>query len=691
MSYVLANELQATLPEKTLKKDSMSRIKLLSPVLLLCSCFAIHLHGQNLWTGIVAPSRAIDWSNAGAPHINDTRTQCVTSACNTVSGGSVTVTTINAAIASAAANTYVLIPAGTFNIAGGIVFGTQSNITLRGSGSNSTSLVWTSSGGGGGNCGGHDICTNPSEGNYAGGPSNTANWTAGYAQGTTSITLSSTSGLVVGNPIILDQIDTQSDNGALYVGCEIGSGTSGGDSSADCYSGAYPNGFERGGGSLSTIRGQQQIVTVTSISGNTVGISPGIYASNWASSHSPGAWWSSGPDKNDAVENISLDHTGGGDGIDFFNCQGCWVKGIRSIRQSNTGTAWGHVNLSICNQCTVRDSYFYGYPSDTYGVAVGIGSDDLIENNIFHYFVPTTLPNSDCEGCVWSYNFQPGAFSGSSTFLGNSSEMHGTTLYMLEEGNIGPGTYEDSFHGTHDLDTQFRNRWDGMEQNNGNIVDSNTTPYRLNPGARYQNAIGNILGTIGFHTTYQATTTSGNPNVSIISCGLYQGFVTPGDTLSCPTSMFWGNWDSVTNAVRWNSSEVPTGLSSYSNTVPSSHTLPASFYYSSKPSWWPTGKAWPAIGPDVTGGNVGQCRGGTYDSSEATAASQCSGGTFTALGMVTSIPAMDCYFNVMHGSANGTGNALPFDASACFTSSSSSGGGTGSAPEAPTNLSGVVH
>jgi hypothetical protein len=610
---------------------------------------------------------------------------------------------VNAALASAPANSYVLIPAGTYTMASGIYCqigynNCNNNITLRGAGSNSTFLVWSGSAGGAEYCGGNDICFSGSDGNYAGGPTNTAAWsgagttstvTSGtYTQGGSYISLSSVTNLTVGNPIILDQIDTQSDNGALYVGCELYDG------SATCYSGAGPNSFERGEGALSAIRGQQQIVNVTSISGTgpyTVGISPGLYASNWASGNSPGAWWASNPVQGDAVENISLDHTNGGDGINFFNCQGCWVKGVRSVRNSTTGTGWGHVYFSICNKCTVRDSYLYGYTGDAYGISIEIASDALEENNISQFPSAIQLYNSDCEGCVADYNFSASTLFGTgSNWLGQPSDYHGVVLFSLQEGNIGAGLYADSFHGTHDLNTSFRNRWDGREQNNGTATSSSTVALRLNPGTRYHNAIGNVLGTPGYHVNYMSTPASvGNFYKSVVGAGVYAE-IPMYDSLTAPTSMFWGNWDNVTNAVRWcgnssdpgwsttcsSTSEVPTGLSSYANTVPSSTTLPASFVYSSKPSWWPSGKAWPNIGPDVTGGNVGQCNGGTNDSNEVTSSqsSQCTGGSFTALPTVVSNPAMDCYFNIMGGVANGTGSALTFDPSTCYSGSSGSGG-----------------
>jgi hypothetical protein len=705
--------------------------------LLGISSLSTFAHAQQLWSSVLSPGRAINWSNAGAA-INDSRTQCKTAACMTVSNGTtVTSASINSAIASMSANQYLLIPAGTWNLSGAIycdVAGSCNNLTLEGAGANSTFLVFAANSGGPALCANHDVCFASSDQNYWAGPSNTANWTAGYPAGTTSITLNAISGTapVVGQPIVLDQIDSQSDNGGLYVGCEIGSAR-GGDSSPACYSQANPGSYERGTGSLSTIRGQEQIVEVTSISGSgtgpyTVGITPGIYAGNWNSGQSPGAWWASHPAYGDAVENMSLDHTNAGastTGIAFFNCQGCWVKGVRSVRGSTTNTGWGHVTFYICNHCTVRDSYFWGYSGDSYGVAVDSASDALIENNIAHYFASgTSVFASDCEGCVLDYNFSPGVFSTSAGWQGVTQELHAIALYSLTEGNIGPGYYGDSFHGTHDLNTLFRNRFDGREQNNGSLTTGETVPVRLNPGDRYENVIGNILGTWNgsnvYHKTYESTPSSfANLLTSVYAFGVYPETYTGGfncksgcapvDSLSQSTTLLWGNYDVKTNAVRWcgnssdtgwsttcgSTSEIPTSASGYPNTVPTQgdtgagqSAMPSSFVYSSKPSWWPSGKAWPIIGPDVTSGNVGQCYGGTYSTMEVTASqsSQCTagGGSFTVFPTVVSNAAMDCYFNTMGGPISGGGSALSFTCGAGSTGSPGS-------PGSPINLTGTAN
>jgi hypothetical protein len=107
---------------------------LLIPLLLASSL----VFGQ-AWSGILDPSRAIDWSQAGVVGgIPSRTTLCTTTACTTLNTpANVTAANINAAIASAPANTVVLLPAGTFNVSSGIDFAHKSNITLRGQGPNS--------------------------------------------------------------------------------------------------------------------------------------------------------------------------------------------------------------------------------------------------------------------------------------------------------------------------------------------------------------------------------------------------------------------------------------------------------------------------------------------------------------------------------------------------------------------------
>src|SRR3989442_10415228 len=75
--------------------------------------------------------------------------------------------------------------------------------------------------------------------------------------------------------------------------------------------------------------------------------------------------------------------------------------------------------------------------------------------------------------------------------------------------------------------------------------------------------------------------------------------------------MRWGNYDTVSARSRFDAAEVPSGLTNFSSAVPASQVLPPSFYLSGKPSWWGT-MPWPAIGPDVAGGDISGYAGAPY-------------------------------------------------------------------------------
>src|SRR5437660_816727 len=167
--------------------------------LLLCSliwlCLSTPAHAQ-LWSGIIDPSRAIDWSQAGVTGGIPNRTTI----CSSIVPYTGTAATINNAIASCPSGQVVSLRAGTFNLSTGINFGGKSNVTLRGAGPDQTTLVFNGSDG----CAlPADVCIiGSSTLNWANIPPNQiANWTAGYAKGTTQITLDAIGNLTVGTII----------------------------------------------------------------------------------------------------------------------------------------------------------------------------------------------------------------------------------------------------------------------------------------------------------------------------------------------------------------------------------------------------------------------------------------------------------------------------------------------------------
>lgn len=481
--------------------------------------------------------------------------------------------------------------AGTYNLSAGINFGGTSNVTLRGAGADQTFLVFSA----GSSCQGPnvDVCI-AGDNNWNGGPLHTANWTAGYAIGTTTITLDSTTGLTVGNFIILDQLDDTSDSGGIYI-CQT----------QGVCSLEGPSGSGRSG------RQQEQIVQVTGISGSNVTISPGLYMPNWSAAKSPGAWWGNTIIKGAGLENLSIDNSNSNaqSNIRLQNAENCWVRGVRSLNGDRN-----HVWMFIASHNTIESNYFYGTlnaASQSYGVEGYMSSDNLVQNNILQHIVAGLMENGSNSGDVEAYNFSfDDHYSVATWMMGQFWAHAGAIDHILLEGDEGPSAETDPIHGTHHFLTFFRNYWIGWET--GKTQQTNAI-YVYTFG-RFYNVVGNVLGKVGYHNNYQTTPPSGtSANTSVYNIGWSgnQGTTSsslPNDPIAVSSMLRWGNYDVVNGAVRWNSTEVPTSDPNFPNSVPGNHLLPTSMYLSSQPAWWTmqsgfgTTPPFPAIGPDVTGG-----------------------------------------------------------------------------------------
>lgn len=661
-------------------KSQMLRIKICVVTLLVALvCFPVASVGQ-LWSGVLAPSRAIDWSGAGSA------IQARATICATLNPGA-TAAQINSAVAGCPAGQVVMLNAGTYSLNASIII-TKSNVTLRGAGPNQTFLVFAATNTNCNGLGGTSICIWNGDSEYSGGPGNVANWTAGYAKGTFTITLSSTSNLKVGSLLVLDQLDPAADTGNIWV-CQ-----SSGTSPSCSQQGA--NGVARAG------RGQSQQVTVTgcgtttpgaSCTGTTVTISPGLYAPNWSAAQTPQGWYSSTlPVSGVGIENLSVDYSALGDqqaGIMFSNASQCWVRNLRSINAVAANAATRkHVLMWQSSHITVRDSYFYGSSptSEGYGADAGsVSSDILVENNIFQHIATATI-NEGATGIVFGYNYAVDNYynNGAPNWQQQDGFHHSVgDSFILWEGHEGTGFNADTIHGTSFMITHFRDYLSGHDPATEVGAKTQATfayfPFAF---SRYFNLVGSVLGTQSYHTTYKTAapnaTDCGNATAAALSvlvlgysdqagigfsvaCGF--AFDIPNDTLVASTLMAWGNYaactgDTACNAVRWQTSENASGAPVYPGLSAPSQQLPASFYVAAKPSWWGT-MPWPAVGPDVTGGNIPNVGGHAYHN-----------------------PAANCYLNVMAGKVDGSSGPLTFNPTSCYAASPP--------PAAPTNLTAVV-
>src|SRR3984957_19354454 len=356
----------------------------LFPLILILLFFSTLSYGQ-AWSGVLAPSRAIDWSKAGLPASypnGDTTpngwtppdaswTQCG-STLSPIGGGADDTTQINNALAVCTANHYVFLGPGTFSIQSQLSH-VYSYIALRGSGPMQTILTesgsgWVTLGGG-----------------YGGGYGRAS---SGLSAGSTSITITGATATPVANNMgWLTQCDTGTsgnpcsgtpvDNNGIFVCglnpvCDQGSGTTG--------NGAH----------------EKQMFFITSVVNNgggsyTLNFSNPIYGPTWSTGQTAIFGWyqQSLLVIGSGFENFTVYKPQSDSQAALYLNQsyGCWARGIRIIGQGQT------LGVENNKQSLVTDNYIFGldpkalatggsFNEDNVVMEMGNGSDDLLMNNI---------------------------------------------------------------------------------------------------------------------------------------------------------------------------------------------------------------------------------------------------------------------------------------------------------------------
>jgi hypothetical protein len=275
-------------------------------------------------------------------------------------------------------------------------------------------------------------------------------------------------------------------------------------------------------------------------------------------------------------------------GIDISNAAYCWVKDV----QTDETIGGMHVSLTGTYRCVVRDGYFhhsasYGFGQDCYGIVLRCGAaENLIENNIVRYMNKPIMFNVTGGGNVIAYNYADNSWADPPAWQEVNIDCHCSFPHMeLMEGNYAPHMGATTTHGNAGYLTYYRNYassqfaspavWGSNEAQTGNV-----TALQFDGGDLGMNVLGNVLGTAGVSTTYDAYDSG--------PASIYElGNNGAGASDVAATSLFrHGNYDYVNQATMWDS-QVQT------------QTLPPSFYRSSAPAWWPSGTPWPWVGPDI--------------------------------------------------------------------------------------------
>jgi hypothetical protein len=381
---------------------------------------------------------------------------------------------------------------------------------------------------------------------------------------------------------------------------------------------------------------------------------------------------------NAGVEGIQFvsNNTGYGEVVGMAQCADCWEA------YNETNYVDGDISdVQYGFQDVVFENYFsnsYGHTPGGHDSCVNLNggtSNSLVENNIFERLHVSIILETGASGNVLAYNFMQSNFDSSAPFgaVFGAIDLHSPMpQFNLVEGNVGATITDDSTWGGNGWGTQFRNWLTGtglicnpVNSTRGTVVCSpqgypgqsgansaygfqSSRPATLDFESWNFNSIGNVLGSSQQQAlvNYSDNPLSGVANISWPTSRSYDGvfynwsfgysgasdtgsFASDG-TVPATTTLIHGDYSNISSGIVWSGSLT--------------HTLPPSFFLSAKPSWWGS-VAWPAIGPDVTGGT-----GPGGHVSSTTAAN----------------PAMNCYFNVMGGSNGGPGSPLAFDPTACY-------------------------
>lgn len=447
---------------------------------------------------------------------------------------------IQSALNAAKANQVVYLPTSTYLIKNTLSIST-SNISIRGDGPTSTIIHMVD------NQGKIIVMCN-----YINPWSHRIDITSSCTQGATQITVANASGIKVGDLVVISQENPSFVNVNGDAGQPI---TWGGAPGAD-------------GSGNDIKRAMMQVDRVTAVSGNKLSLERPLYLT-FSASQKPAINYMA-PTYGLGIESLQLYRTGSGVG-GYNICMGTvaesWVKDVASVDAAGAECDY-HVEMNDCYACEVRECWFQGGgvngPGQDYGVYLTNDvSDALVEDNVFvgmRHSMPTAGGGS---GNVFGYNYSTGNIESDSgtNWCAEDACTHGAEPYMtLFEGNTVGQVAFDDYHGGNAYNTAFR-CWSLAWSSATPHATGNREAIDLQKSTYNANLVANVLGD------------AQNPDTTDIT---YEG--------TAKTSTYVeGNFSIRSGTTGWINGPV---------------TLPASLYYSSKPTWWPSSVSFPVIGPD---------------------------------------------------------------------------------------------
>jgi hypothetical protein len=445
---------------------------------------------------------------------------------------------LQSALNNAPAGTAVVLAANNYTT--GSTIRVPANVSLRGAGANSTTITYTGTGTAIFASSGAWPIWHPR-----------VNVTAGSTQGSKSITVESASGIHVGDLIVISQLNPS----YVVIGDLTWAGAPGASGTGN-----------------DTTRDMAQVDKVIGVAGNVLTLERPLYISYTntpvINSMTPGV--------QPGIESLTIIANAYAPNASIFilfdGVDGGFVTNCHTISASGA-SCYAHYLLENSYACEFRQNYLEGSGINPSGSNYGIYftnnvSECLVEDNIGNDLRHSWIMAAGASGNVTAYNYsRANRESDGPNWLAEDVAFHGAEVFMnLREGEVCSNLTGDNTHGGDAFNVFFRCY---------PIVYSASVP---NPSsniigidfesASYQgNAVGCVIGLPG------STTTTG-----------YQAFSNSSDENGTGIGTFISACYNLINNV------------SIGTTV----ALPNSLYYNSKPSWWPSGIAWPIIGPDLT-------------------------------------------------------------------------------------------
>jgi hypothetical protein len=275
--------------------------------------------------------------------------------------------------------------------------------------------------------------------------------------------------------------------------------------------------------------------------------------------------------------------------IEMDGAQYSWVKNVE-IKNIQRRGMW--IIDSLQNE--VRECYVHigidGYGRDRgYGIFLDIhSSNNLIEDNVLSTIDGGgIMTGGGASGNVIAYNYLHDIlFDDPWWLIASPSINHNPHPKMnLWEGDIGTKAEADIIHGSSSHNTIFRSQLKGWQSES---ITTRNNAVEIAAKNTYMNVVGSVLGTPGKSNRYEVL--PGQPyddwsDKVIWVLGVGSGVNDPN---VAATLLRHGNYDYVSNSVVWD-----PGIAN--------HDIPDSLYLGGKPEWWCQETRWPPIGPDVDG------------------------------------------------------------------------------------------